>query len=106
MTLALKRELDDAMVKLKRKFREALDRSARVVNNRIHKLFSTDGTVYNLEKMQEIAFTSDNDEDGLPLMTLGMFESIAAVNKGKDNRKKIIHFKEEVVEETTEATKE
>jgi hypothetical protein len=48
--------------------------------------------MYNLEKIQEIAFTSDNDEDGLPLLSIGMFESVAAAKGTKDTRKKLIHF--------------
>jgi len=62
------------------------------VNNRVRNLFSSDGTMYNLEKIQEIAFTSDNDEDGLPLLSIGMFESVAAAKGTKDTRKKLIHF--------------
>jgi len=34
MAMALKRELDDAMVKLKRTFRESLDKSIRAVSTR------------------------------------------------------------------------
>ena len=62
------------------------------MNNRVRNLFSSDGTMYNLEKIQEIAFTSDNDEDGLPLLSIGMFESVAAAKGTKDTRKKLIHF--------------
>jgi hypothetical protein len=98
MSTALKRELDDAMVKMKRSFREDLDRSSRAVTSRTRSLFRSEGLVYNLEKLQEIAFTSNNgsgggDDDGLPVMTLGMYECGNNDNTTQvDTRRKIIHL--------------
>jgi len=81
------------MLKMKRTFREDIDRSSRAVNHRIRSLFTSNSLIYSLEKMQEIAFTAENDEDGIPLMTIGMYEQIAVSKGMKDTRRKIIEYK-------------
>ena len=91
----MKVELDDALQKMKRHFREELDESLRAIDERRRLLFATNGKsnsfVFRLEHLMEVAFSPPHDKSGLSKMTLGFGEAHPPVAGHSDNRKKIIN---------------
>ncbi len=94
---AIKRELEDAMLKLKRRYREELDESSRAVARRQRQLYpggqegaGKEMQSYRLEHLMECCFSTPHDAAGLPKMSLGFTEVVPPPKGQPDRRKKIV----------------